>query len=99
MQVAGNGSTARLLRMTFDRVAGAVPQATVISAPIIVYRLAMLAWSLWMALALLSWLKWGVARFTEGGGWRRAVVRLPRFSRRPLPDEDTKPSAPGTGQP
>jgi hypothetical protein len=99
MQVAGNGSTARLLRMTFDRVAGAVPQATVISAPIIVYRLAMLAWSLWMALALLSWLKWGVARFTEGGGWRRAVVRLPRFSRRPLPDEDTKPPAPGAGQP
>lgn len=87
MQVAGNGSTANLLHFTFDRVAGAVPQATAVSAPLLVYRLAMLAWSLWMALALLSWLKWGVARFTEGGGWRRAVIRLPRLPRpgRPVP--------------
>jgi hypothetical protein len=86
MQVAGNGSTARLLCFTFDRVAGAIPRVMVISAPRAVYRLAMLAWSLWMALALVSWMKWGVARFTEGGAWRRPVLRLPR--RTPPPGSD-----------
>ncbi|MFZ5811412.1 MAG: hypothetical protein ACOY4F_05175 [Thermodesulfobacteriota bacterium] len=83
MQVSGNGSTAGHLVFTFDRVAGAIPRAMVVSAPLAAYRLAMLAWSLWMALALLSWLKWGVARFTEGGAWRRPVWRLRRPSRRP----------------
>lgn len=83
MQVSGNGSTAGHLVFTFDRVAGAIPQAMVVSAPLAVYRLAMLAWSLWMALALVSWIKWGVARFTEGGAWRRPTVRLRRPSRRP----------------
>ncbi|QLA16687.1 hypothetical protein [Desulfolutivibrio sulfoxidireducens] len=92
MQVAGNGSTARLLRFTFDRVAGTIPETMVVSAPLVAYRLAMLAWSLWMALALLSWLKWGVARFTDGGAWRRPVVRLPRLSRPPhAPRDDASP--------
>jgi hypothetical protein len=106
MQVAGNGSTARLLRFTFDRVAGTIPQATAVSAPLAAYRLAMLAWSLWMALALLSWLKWGLARFTEGGAWRRAVIHLPRLSRParldpppPPPGGGPGPDAPGGANP
>ncbi|MDQ7832501.1 MAG: hypothetical protein RDU30_12270 [Desulfovibrionaceae bacterium] len=106
MQVAGNGSSARLLRFTFDRVAGMVPDTMVVSAPLVFYRLAMLAWSLWMALALLSWLKWGVARFTEDGAWRRSVIRLPRFSRQagpvspPSPPEGGQgPDAPGSANP
>ena len=41
-----------------------------ISAPRLVYRLAMLAWALWLALALLRWLRWGWESFTTGGGWR-----------------------------
>ncbi|MEF3698159.1 MAG: hypothetical protein V3572_13470, partial [Desulfolutivibrio sp.] len=97
MQVAGNGSSARLMRFTFDRVAGMVPDTMVVSAPLVFYRLAMLAWSLWMALALLSWLKWGVARFTEGGAWRRAVLRLPRFSRPARPVAPPPPAGDGPG--
>lgn len=106
MQVAGNGSSARLVRFTFDRVAGLIPDTMVVSAPLLFYRLAMLAWSLWMALALLSWLKWGVGRFTEDGAWRRTVVRLPRFSRpaRPMPPpppvaDGQGPDAPGERNP
>jgi len=97
MQVAGNGSSARLVRFTFDRVAGMIPDTMVVSAPLVFYRLAMLAWSLWMALALLSWLKWGVARFTEGGAWRRAALRLPRFSRPARPAPPPPPAGDGQG--
>jgi len=39
--------------------------AWVISVPLLVYRLAMLAWALWLALALLRWLRWGCA--PQGG--------------------------------
>jgi len=34
-----------------------------------VYRVAMLAWALWLALALLRWLRWGWTCFSEGGLW------------------------------
>jgi len=35
-----------------------------------VYRLTMLLWALWLASALLGWLNWGWACFSEGGLWR-----------------------------
>jgi hypothetical protein len=31
----------------------------------------MLAWALWLAQALLGWLRWGWERFGEGGFWRQ----------------------------
>lgn len=37
-------------------MANELPQPLVISVPIIYYRLLMLAWALWLALALLGWL-------------------------------------------
>lgn len=70
MQVRGNGSTASALRWFQDRTTTDFPQAWVFSAPMLVYRGAMLAWSLWMALALLSWLKWGWKAFSTGGLWK-----------------------------
>lgn len=70
MQVGGNGSSAFLLRWFLDRTTTAYPQATVISVPMLVYRGAMLAWSLWMALSLVSWLKWGWKAFATFGLWK-----------------------------
>lgn len=72
MQVRGNGSTAWLLRWFQDRTTVDFPQAWVFSVPMLVYRGAMLTWSLWMALALLSWLKWGWKAFAHGGLWKHA---------------------------
>jgi hypothetical protein len=43
----------------------------------LVYRGAMLAWSLWLALSLLKWLKWSWAAFSMGGLWKKAPVRAP----------------------
>lgn len=70
MHVAGNGSDAQLLRWYTDRVAAQPPTASVISAPIVVYRLLMLAWALWLAFAILKWLRWAWTCFAVDGLWR-----------------------------
>jgi hypothetical protein len=31
----------------------------------------MLAWALWLAAALIRWLKWAWTQFSEGGCWKR----------------------------
>jgi len=71
MQVAGAGSSDTLLRWYRDRIDGALPRPWVVSVPIGFYRLAMLAWSVWLALALSRWLPWAWSSFTSGSAWRR----------------------------
>ncbi|HWM91186.1 MAG TPA: hypothetical protein VN493_10495 [Thermoanaerobaculia bacterium] len=81
MQIAGNGSWAEDLRWYADRAGEVLPAPWVFSVPLLVYRLAMLAWALWLALALLRWLRWAWDSFTTGGGWRRtrpAPVVVPK---------------------
>ena len=38
---------------------------------LMVYRLLMLAWALWLAYALLRWARWGWECFSDHGLWRR----------------------------
>lgn len=73
MQVAGNQSTAYDLKWYQDRSGAALPRAWVLSVPLLVYRLAMLLWALWLAFALLRWLRWGWQCFTVDGIWREPV--------------------------
>lgn len=78
MQIAGNGSGPYQLNWYQDRVDGepaAFPRALVLSVPLLVYRLLMLAWALWLAAALLRWLAWGWECFSSGGVWRRLRLR------------------------
>jgi hypothetical protein len=70
MHVAGNGSNAHHLRWYADRVSAVPPNATVVSVPILVYRLLMLGWALWLAFAILRWLRWGWDCFGKDGLWR-----------------------------
>jgi hypothetical protein len=70
MQVAGNGSGAYLLRWYQDRADPELPRAWVATAPLWVYRGLMLAWALWLAFALLGWLRWGWDCLRTGGLWR-----------------------------
>lgn len=71
MQIAGNQSTAFNLNWYQDRNASTLPTATVVSAPLFVYRILMLLWSLWLAVSLLDWLKWGWQCFSSGGLWKK----------------------------
>jgi hypothetical protein len=75
MQIQGNASTATRLNWYQDRIGPVYPQAWVVSVPLWVYRGAMLAWALWLAFALLDWLKWGWRRYSEGGLWRPLARR------------------------
>jgi hypothetical protein len=70
MQIAGNDSTAVLLRWYQDRSGPVLPQPWIASVPLLVYRLAMLAWALWLALALVRWLRWGWGCYSAGELWR-----------------------------
>jgi hypothetical protein len=70
MQISGNGSNGLLLRWYQDRSAESIPTAWMISVPLSLYRLAMLAWALWLARALVRWLRWGWECFSHDGIWR-----------------------------
>ncbi|MBL8910146.1 MAG: hypothetical protein JNM17_05505, partial [Archangium sp.] len=96
MQVHGNGSSASLLRWFQDRTTANFPTATVISVPMLVYRGAMLAWSLWMALSLLSWLKWGWKAFSTGGLWKASPRPPPPPMKPPPAPPSIPPVAPAT---
>ena len=78
MQIAGNGSTRGQLNWYQDRLGSTLPQAWIISLPVLVYRVLMLAWSMWMAFALINWLKWGWSCFSRDRLWipmRKAAAR------------------------
>ncbi len=66
----GNGSHAYALRWYQDRVRDLLPQAAVLSVSIWFYKLLMLAWALWLASALLGWVRWGWESYATGGLWR-----------------------------
>lgn len=78
MQIAGNQSSHRVLHWTQDHVQGTLPRPWVFSLSVWVYRLLMLAWSLWLAQALLKWLKWGWRSLNKDGFWRKIVLRRPK---------------------
>lgn len=71
MQIAGNQSSAFNLNWYQDRNTEWLPSATVISVPLMVYRILMLLWSLWLAISLLNWLKWGWQCFSQGELWKK----------------------------
>lgn len=78
MQIAGNGSARWQLNWFQDRLDSAVPQVWMISVPVLAYRILMLIWSLWMAFALVDWLKWGWSCFSNGHLWISAPKREPK---------------------
>ena len=71
MHVAGNQSSAYDLNWYQDRTDAVLPQVWVLSVPLLVYRLLMLAWALWRAVSLLKGLKWGWHCFTTTAIWRQ----------------------------
>jgi len=87
MQIVGNGSYGHYLHWYQDRTLAVWPQAWVVSVPLFVYRALMLLWALWLAFALLAWLRWGWGCYSKDGIWRRINLTLPtanwgRFSKK-----------------
>lgn len=70
MHVTGYGSSAHALQWFDDRSADALPRATAITLPLWVYKVLMLLWALWLANALIGWLRQAFASWTTDGYWR-----------------------------
>lgn len=71
MQITGNGSHSYVLKWFDDRVGTLLPSTWVLSVSMWFYRGLMLLWSLWLAFALLGWLKWAWQCYTKEGLWRK----------------------------
>ncbi len=78
MQIGGNGSSAYQLNWYQDRSEQQLPVAGVYSVPLLVYRLLMLAWALWLAFSLLGWIRWAWQAFSHGGRWIEIKLKLPK---------------------
>ena len=95
MQIAGNSSSHDLLRWYTDRSTAQLPRPWVITVSIWWYRGAMALWAMWLALALLNWLRWGYGCFSSGGLWRRTPKIITNASAAvmppPPPDDETRP--------
>lgn len=74
--VAGPGSNSHLLNWTSDRFAEHTAGAWCFSAPLWLYRAAMLAWALWLAASLLRWVGWAWACFSAGEAWPGRAAKL-----------------------
>jgi GNAT superfamily N-acetyltransferase len=82
MQVHGNGSGASALSWFADLTVGdaqqgVLPSAGALTLPSWIYKALMLAWALWLAFALLRWLRYAWLALCTGGGWRA----LPKLTR------------------
>ncbi|MBL9124385.1 MAG: hypothetical protein JNG90_12190 [Planctomycetaceae bacterium] len=77
MFIVGNGSWSNRLQWFQPRAGTSLPEPSVISISVWYYRYAMLAWALWLAVALLRWLGWGWRQFMHGGGWKSPFAAAP----------------------
>ncbi len=89
MHVTGFGSSAHALQWFNDRSTDALPQASAITLPLWVYKVLMLVWALWLANALIGWLRIAFASWTNNGYWRaRKKIESPE-----------QPIVPSSGKP
>lgn len=72
MFILGNGSYQNFLQWYQSRSDVQLPEPSIISISVWYYRGLMLAWALWLASAVIGWLKWAWEQFTAGGSWRTA---------------------------
>ena len=73
MWITGNLSGPYALRWYADRSDGAPPAAWVFSLPLWAYRVLMLGWALWLALAVVRYARWAWTCFSTDrlwGPWR-----------------------------
>ena len=77
MFVVGNGSSHTDLRWFQARSESLLPQTGCLSISIWWYRFFMLVWALWLAGALIRWLRRGWQSFSSGGIFRRKPKAQP----------------------
>jgi hypothetical protein len=79
MQVRGAGSSNGVLNWYVDQIDDVLPAAGILSLPLLVWRILMLLWALWLVSRLLKWAPWSWRAFSEGGLWRVIPPSPPRL--------------------
>lgn len=69
MRISGGGGLGAL-GWFVDQTQDALPRPGVLSLSLWWYKIAMLAWALWLSYALTRWLKWAWEVFARDGLWR-----------------------------
>jgi hypothetical protein len=70
MHVTGHNSMHNMLGWFADRSESSLPVARVLTLPLWIYKVLILAWALWLSFALLRWLPWVWQCFSSEGYWR-----------------------------
>ncbi|MHB1349402.1 MAG: hypothetical protein ACYCYR_05985 [Desulfobulbaceae bacterium] len=92
MNIVGNGSSSEQLRWYQDHSRSTLPVAWVFSIPMLSYRLAMLAWALWISFSLLNFLRLGWTNFSRPVIW----YAIPRKVKKTKDHRDPAQSGQGT---
>jgi hypothetical protein len=85
MFITGNDSTRTALRWFQARSEALLPRPGCVSISIWWYRFFMLAWALWLAAALVRWLRRGWLAFSSGGCFRAMRKKAPTPPPLPVP--------------
>lgn len=72
MGIRGYGSVSNNLSWFADRSDSLLPVAKIASLPIWLYRVLMLAWTLWLASILIRWLSRGLSAWLKNGYWKKS---------------------------
>ncbi len=91
MYIAGNGSSASRLAWYSARTPSELPLPGYASVSVWWYRLAMLLWALWLAAALVRWLRLGWRNSSNGGHFKKSPPRPKAVGPPKLPGEGQKP--------
>lgn len=75
MMVSGGGSNNSLLSWYTDVASSTLPSVSVVWLPMWAWHAVMIAWSLWLVLALLRWLARGFESFSTGGLWKKSPAK------------------------
>jgi hypothetical protein len=95
MHVLGNQSYGSNFRWYQDHSDLAFPQAWIISLPLWCYKLAMLVWSLWLASALIRWIRWGWQQLSHQALWYAPdeIVLKPKTKTQKSAEDEAKAPA------
>lgn len=76
MRIIGENTYNTTLYWYQDQSPAQFPRAWIISLPLWCYKVTILVWSLWFAIALINWLRWGWKQLSYRGLWDAEEILL-----------------------
>ncbi|MEE8107708.1 MAG: hypothetical protein V3T36_01015, partial [Gammaproteobacteria bacterium] len=73
MQIIDSDRQDNTLNWFADQADGELPTGNTITAPLWLYKVAILLWALWLSFALIRWIPWAWRCYSRGGLWKGKV--------------------------